>query len=126
MRRPASAALGAFALGAALAVGGCAAPPPLEYDGAHPLLAITSRGIRFGDEYVTPAQAVDRLESHGIPKDATIHIQLEDGYDDRRAPWVFQHNYLGKAGYRRTILVRPRRSDARAAGDTERTLQHGR
>lgn len=125
-----------FALGMAwLFCAGCATPPALEYDGSHPLLAITRQGIRFGDEYVTPAQAVERLESRGIPKDATIHILLEDGYDDRRAPWVFQHNYLGRAGYRRTILVRPRRSEARTAGGDaplrganghEGILQHGR
>ena len=84
----------------------------LEFDGAHPCVAITTNGIKFGDRLVMPQDVPGLLEKHHVPKDATIHILVEDDYTDRRAPWVFQHNILGKAGYRRTILVSKRKAES--------------
>lgn len=82
----------------------------LEYDAAHPLLRFSNRGMLFRDRYVTPKEAVQLLEKYEIPKDKTLHILVDADYTDRRAPWVFQHNYLGRAGYRRTILVHARKA----------------
>jgi hypothetical protein len=109
--------LRAAALAAALCTAGCASDDISEigYDGAHPMLKIDYDGrLTFMDEPVTPKEAVKRLEAHGIPKDATIHILVDERFGDARATWVFQHNYLGKAGYRRTILVHARKFDAEA------------
>ena len=80
----------------------------LEYDGAHPLIRFSNNGIRFKDEFVTPKQAVELLEENYIPHEATIHILVDDDYTDRRATWVFQHNYLARAGYNRSVLVTKR------------------
>ena len=80
----------------------------IAYDGAHPLIRFSNTGIRFKDEYVTPSRAVELLEQNKIPHDATIHILVDDDYADRRATWVFQHNYLARAGYNRSVLVTKR------------------
>ena len=97
------------ALCACLVLCGCATTETsLEYDGAHPLIRFSNNGIRFRDEFVTPKQAVERLEANHIPHEATIHILVDDDYTDRRATWVFQHNYLARAGYNRSVLVTKR------------------
>jgi hypothetical protein len=110
-------ALPALALATALIIVGCRSDDvgEISYDGAHPMIKIDHDGrLSFMGKPVTPAEAVERLEAHGIPKDATIHVLVDDRFDDARATWVFQHNYLGRAGYRRSILVHARRSDASA------------
>ncbi len=100
-----------------LAFAGCASQEPqLQYDRAHPLIRVTTSGLRFCDRPVTPKEAVSLLERHHIPKDAPIHILVEPGYDDRaRSLWVFQHNYLHKAGYRKTVLVHERKATVEVA-----------
>ncbi len=104
-----------------LSVTGCATPSrEIRFDAAKPCVAITPNGIKFGERLVLPQEVPELLESHGVPKDATIHILLDDNYVDRRAPWVFQHNILGKAGYRRSILVSKRRAESRAVDKKER------
>lgn len=80
----------------------------IEYNGAHPLIRFSTNGIRFRDEFVTPARAIELLEENHIPHEATIHILVDDDYTDRRATWVFQHNYLARAGYNRSVLVSKR------------------
>lgn len=80
----------------------------IEYDNAHPLIRFSNTGIRFREKYVTPQRAVELLEENQIPHDATIHILVDDDYTDRRATWVFQHNYLARAGYNRSVLVTKR------------------
>ena len=117
MTRPLRWALPALALAAAILSAGCKSNDvgEISYDGAHPMIKIDYDGrLSFMGKPVTPAEAVERLEAHGIPKDATIHVLVDDRFDDARATWVFQHNYLGRAGYRRSILVHARRSDASA------------
>ena len=110
--RGAACAAAAISLAAGCASDGVA---EIGYDGAHPMIRIEGDGrLTFMDEPVTPKEAVKRLEAHGIPKSATIHILVDEDFADRRATWVFQHNYLGRAGYRRTILVHARRSEAEA------------
>ncbi len=93
---------------------GCQTTPPevLTYDAAHPLIRFSNRGMLFGERFVTPREAVELLEKYEIPKDKTLHILIDEDYTDRRAPWVFQHNYLGHAGYRRTILVHARKAES--------------
>lgn len=107
-----------FALGCGLLAcvlgTGCQTTDPevLTYDAAHPLIRFSNRGMLFRERYVTPKEAVELLEEYEIPKDKTLHILIDEDYTDRRAPWVFQHNYLGKAGYRRTILVHARKAES--------------
>ena len=48
-----------------------------------------------------------------IPKDAVIHILVDRDFNNTRALWVFQHNYLNRAGYSRSILVHERTTEAR-------------
>lgn len=100
---------------------GCAGAPTgtLRYSEEHPLIRFTTTGLRFDGKPVTPAEAVRMLEERRIPKDATLHLLVEPDYKDDRAMWVFQHNYLGRAGYRRTILVKERRSDSDSAWERD-------
>lgn len=107
-------ALVAFGLLSCLLGTGCqtTSSEVLTYDAAHPLIRFSNRGILFHDRFVTPKEAVELLEKYEIPKDKTLHILIDEDYTDRRAPWVFQHNYLGRAGYRRTILVHARKAES--------------
>ena len=82
------------------------------YDAAHPLIRFTNRGMKFRDSYVTPEEAVRLLEKNRVPKDATIHMLVDEDFDCPRATWVFQHNYLGRAGYRKAIVVHERRAES--------------
>ncbi|HBJ60025.1 MAG TPA: hypothetical protein DDY72_06340 [Verrucomicrobia bacterium] len=113
MKRPICAL---FALVGGLWLAGCqtTAPEVLEYDAAHPLLRLSRNGILFRNRFVSPGEAVALLEKYDIPKDETLHILIDEDYTDRRAPWVFQHNYLARAGYRRTILVHARKAESAA------------
>ncbi len=100
---------------------GCINPPrEIRFDAAKPCVAITPQGIKFGEKLVLPQEVPELLEDHGVPKDATIHILLDDNYTDRRAPWVFQHNILGKAGYRRSIFVSKRRAESMTGDELKR------
>ncbi len=101
---------------------GCATSPTgeLRFDASKPCVAITPNGIKFGDRLVLPQEVPGLLKKHGVPKDATIHILLDDEYVDRRAPWVFQHNVLGRAGYRRSILVSKRRAESMTRDELEK------
>ncbi len=100
---------------------GCATSSrEIRFDAAEPCVAITPNGIKFGERLVLPKEVPGLLEAHGVPKDATIHILLDDNYIDRRAPWVFQHNILGKAGYRRSILVSKRRAESMTRDELEK------
>ncbi|MBQ5531863.1 MAG: hypothetical protein IIT98_07690 [Kiritimatiellae bacterium] len=89
---------------------GCSSAPEgtLRYSGGHPLIRFTRTGLRFDGRPVTPEEAVALLEMHQIPKTDTIHLLVDGDYKDERAMWVFQHNYLGRAGYRRTVQVHER------------------
>lgn len=84
----------------------------IEYGAARPLIRITTHGMKFRDRYVTPEEAVHLLEKNRIPHDRTIHILVDDDYRDTRAPWVFQRNFLARAGYTRSILVSSKKADA--------------
>ena len=82
----------------------------LSYDGTHPLIRFTARGIKFQDEYVSPAEAVERLKKNKVPTSDTIHVLVDPEYTDRHGLWVFQYNYLGSAGYRRVLFVNERKA----------------
>lgn len=98
---------------------GCRSAEPLVFDGDHPCIAVTDRGIRFVDRFVTPQEVPRLLEKHAVPKTETIPILLEDPDADPRALWVFRHNILGRAGYTRSITV-TRRKATSAAGEEAR------
>ena len=42
----------------------------LSYNSKKPLITFTNNGLKFQDEFVTPQEAVERLEKHKIPKNA--------------------------------------------------------
>lgn len=96
---------------------GCASTSTVAYrqDMAHPLIRVTNEGLKFQESPATPEQVVARLEKLGVPKDDEVYVQVDEDYEDQRALWVFQHNYLNRAGYRRAILIHPRRSQSGTA-----------
>ncbi|MBR4476866.1 MAG: hypothetical protein IKO87_04950 [Kiritimatiellae bacterium] len=110
-----------------LLAGGCSTVETgVEYSGAHPLIRFSTTGIRFRDEYVTPEQAVERLEENKIPHDATIHILVDDDFTDRRATWVFQHNYLARAGYNHSLLVTKRVAKSEVVKDRKNGVRRSK
>ena len=88
---------------------GCVTVNELEYDAGKPLLRFTNDGIKFKEMAVTPAEAIELLEKNNVPKKKTLHILIDADYTDKRAPWVFQRNYLARNGWTRSILVHSRK-----------------
>ena len=90
-----------------LAAAGCAAVPVehLESKASRPLVRVTTGGIRFQDRPVTPDEVPKLLEKNGVPKDQTLHVLVDEDFDDARALWVFQHNYLNRAGYTKALMM---------------------
>jgi hypothetical protein len=43
-----------------------------------------------------------------VSKAKTLHIYVEPDFTDRRALWVFKHNYLTRYGYSKSVWVGPR------------------
>lgn len=84
----------------------------LESSVAHPIVRITSRGIMFADRPVTPEQAVRLLEENEVPKDRTLHVLVDDDFDNQRVLWVFKHNYLDRAGYTKSVWIHSRRGSS--------------
>lgn len=100
-----------------LACGCATVDADFEYDAAHPLIRFTNHGIKFREEFVTPHRAVELLEKNKVPHDATIHILVDDDFDNDRATWVFRHNYLSRAGYTKSVLVSKRVATAEIVKD---------
>lgn len=89
-----------------LAAGCATTDETITYNYRNPLIRFTNNGLKFRDEFVTPRQAMELMEKHRIPKGATIHLLVDDDYRDDRAIWVFQRNYLARAGYTKSVRVR--------------------
>ncbi len=83
--------------------------PNLRFDSGDPAIALTRLGVKFGDQFIDGEDAPKYLEAYGVPKDETIYILVEEGLRQNRLVWVFQHNILGKAGYRRSMIVSERK-----------------
>ena len=91
---------------------GCCTVDEIKYDHEHPLIRISSNGsLYFRDKYVRDPDDIPRLlKKHNVPKDATIYVLVDEGYDNERALWVFKHNCLTRAGYPRSIWIHERRA----------------
>ncbi len=87
----------------------------LSYNAKKPLITFTNNGLKFQDEFVTPQQAIEKLQKHQIPKNATLHLLVEADYTNKRATWVFQRNYLARAGYTKSILVHATKAESSVA-----------
>jgi len=100
-----------LALAACILVCGCVSAPSerLKSTVAHPIVSITRFGIKFQDRLVTPEESVKLLERNGVAKDRTLHVLVEDGFDDQRILWVYKHNYLDRAGYTKSVWIHGRR-----------------
>jgi len=84
-----------------------------EIGASRPCVEITKLGgCKFAGKFVEPSDVGEMLQKHGVPKSTTIHVLVEDGYDNKRALWVFQHNVLARAGYSRSIVVSKRKFEA--------------
>ena len=100
-----------LALAAGLLVCGCVSEPSdrLQSSVAHPIVSVTRFGIKFQDRLVTPEESVKLLVRNGVAKDRTLHVLVEDDFDDQRILWVYKHNYLDKAGYTKSVWIHGRR-----------------
>ena len=76
---------------------------------AHPIISVTRSGIKFKDRFVTPEESVRLLEKNGVAKDRTLHVLVEEGFDNHRILWVYKHNYLDRAGYTKSVWIHERR-----------------
>ena len=98
---------------AAFAVCGCASTrSTIELDARHPSIRQSVHGTMMGGRRVRPEDVPDRLSDHGVPRDRTIHILLDDDVRDLR-PARFLMACLARAGYTRPVLVTKRRSEAK-------------
>ena len=97
----------------------------ITFNYRNPLIRFTNNGLMFREEYVTPKRAMELMEKYRIPKNATIHLLVDDDYVDNRATWVFQRNYLARAGYTKSVLIRNQKPEVRVLNDDEK-LQRSR
>ena len=74
----------------ALFMSGCmTSDETISFNYRNPLIRFTNNGLMFRDKYVTPKKAMELMEKHRIPKNATIHLLVDEDYRDERAMWVF-------------------------------------
>ena len=107
-------------------LGGCTtSEETISFNYRNPLIRFTNNGLMFREEYVTPKRAMELMEKYRIPKNATIHLLVDDDYVDNRATWVFQRNYLARAGYTKSVLIRNQKPEVRVLNDDEK-LQRSR
>lgn len=107
-------------------LGGCmTSEVTITFNYRNPLIRFTNNGLMFREEYVTPKRAMELMEKYRIPKNATIHLLVDDDYVDNRATWVFQRNYLARAGYTKSVLIRNQKPEVRVLNDDEK-LQRSR
>ena len=92
----------------------------ISFSYRNPLIRFTNNGLMFRDKYVTPKKAMELMEKHRIPKNATIHLLVDEDYRDERAMWVFQRNYLARAGYTKSVLIRNTKSEVKLVSEEER------
>lgn len=95
----------------------------ISFSYRNPLIRFTNNGLMFRDKYVTPKRAMELMEKHRIPKDATIHLLVDEDYRDERAMWVFQRNYLARAGYTKSVLIRNKKPEVRLINEDEKRMR---
>ena len=102
-------------------IGGCMTnDETVSFSYRNPLIRFTNNGLMFRDKYVTPKKAMELMEKHRIPKNVTIHLLVDEDYRDERAMWVFQRNYLARAGYTKSVLIRNTKPEVRLISEEER------
>lgn len=70
-----------------------------------PIIKVTPRGIKFLDRFVEPDDVPRLLRKHNVSKTKTLHVYVDPDFSDRRALWVFKHNYLTRHGYSKSVWV---------------------
>lgn len=100
-----------------------------KQDRYNPLVSVSEDGIKFQGRPALPEEAVKRLQELNIPLTDTVYILVEKGYDStpsgRRALWVFQHNYLNRAGYSHVVMIHPLRSESGSSKEVDPRLGGG-
>lgn len=105
----------------ALFMSGCmTSDETISFSYRNPLIRFTNNGLMFRNEYVTPKKAMELMEKHRIPKNVTIHLLVDEDYRDERAMWVFQRNYLARAGYTKSVLIRNTKPEVKLVSEEER------
>ena len=94
---------------------GCATHRTLELDAQHPAVAVTTLGVKFGDELVKPEEVAEILADYDVPHDRVIHIFLDPEVKDLR-PARYLMATLSRAGYTRPVLVTKRHAESENLG----------
>lgn len=94
---------------------GCTSRGTLQLDAQHPAVAVTTTGVKFGDDYVNPEQVPEILEDYDVPKTRTIHILLEPEVTDLR-PARYLMACLARAGYDCPVLVTRQHGESYSTG----------
>ena len=94
---------------------GCTTHRTLELDAQHPAVAVTTLGVKFGDELVKPEEVAEILADYDIPHDRVIHILLDPAVRDLR-PARYLMATLRRAGYTRPVLVTKRHAESENLG----------
>lgn len=93
-------------LSAGLALGsGCVTAHEMTYGVDHPILELSSLGLKFDGRFVKPEEVPELLEEYQIPHDATIHIGITSDVMQQLGPVRTFQAYLAKKGYRRSVMV---------------------
>ncbi len=109
-RRPLLRAAAALAA-AALAAAGCASRPPVDVSPKGSAVRMTVRGPLVDGRRVDVRDVPGILEDSDVPFSRTIHIRVDKDVRDLRQARALM-NHLARAGYRSSVLVTERHSEA--------------
>jgi branched-subunit amino acid transport protein AzlD len=103
---------------ALLSLAGCMVPVEAapESSARNPPVRVGRSGIAFRGRHVVPDDVPRLLEKHGYSREKPLHILVDDDYDDKRALWVFKHNYIDRAGYTKSVWVHSQKGASGTVG----------
>lgn len=110
-RRPLLRAAAAVLAAAMLAAAGCASRPPVDVSPKGSAVRMTVRGPLVDGRRVDVRDVPEILEDSDVPFSRTIHIRVDKDVRDLRQARALM-NHLARAGYRSSVLVTERHSEA--------------
>ena len=84
---------------------GCATEQAFALDTANPTIRYSTQGFLIGDRFVDPKKIPGILESQGVPRERTIHIQIDEEAERSLATPRSFMRFLASRGYTRSVIA---------------------
>ena len=103
--KTAAAALAGGVLCLCMLGAGCATEQAFALDTANPTIRYSTQGFLIGDRFVDPKKIPGILESQGVPRERTIHIQIDEEAERNLATPRSFMRFLASRGYTRSVIA---------------------